>query len=220
MIEFHYAPGACSFVPHVALELIRTASGQEFTAHRVRLDKGEHRSPEFLTLNPEGQVPVLVVDGRPLTQLVAICDWLDRSHPQARLFPADPWTRAQAMSALAWMNNTAHPTFSHVFMPAVYGKGEALHEELKRHNAARFRRQLDRIEAALAQRSTPWWFGEHVTVPDAYVVTLLRWGGIIGIDPDALPACKAFAERLAAEPAVAAVIERERLPLHMYRKPA
>lgn len=220
MLDFHFAPGACSFVPHVALELVKAATGQDFTPHRVRLDKGEAGSAEFLAINPSGEVPVLVVDGKPLSQIVAICDWLDRSHPQARLYPADPWARAQATSTLAWINSTVHPTFGHVFGPAKFGEGEAVHEELKRFNARKFRGQLDRIESRLSEISSRWWFGDHLTVPDAYVVTLLRWGGLIGIDPDTLPATKAYVERLAAEPAVAAVIDRERLPLHLYRKPA
>ena len=68
-------------------------------------------------MNPNGQVPVLVVDGKPLTQIVAICDFLDRSFPQAGLLPTDPWTRSQALSQLAWMNSTPHTTFTRVFFP-------------------------------------------------------------------------------------------------------
>ena len=90
MNELHFAPGACSFVPHVALELVRAATGDDFAPRLVKLHKGEHLTPEYLALNPDGQVPLLVADGRPLSQVVAICDWLDRECPAAGILPSDP----------------------------------------------------------------------------------------------------------------------------------
>jgi glutathione S-transferase len=217
MNELHFAPGACSFVPHVALELVRAATGEDFAPRLVKLHKGEHLTPEYLALNPDGQVPLLLVDGRPLSQVVAICDWLDRQYPAAGLLPSDPWTRAQAMSVLAWMNNTVHPTFTHVFMPHKFAEGELTHAELKRFNADRYRGLLERIQS-LVEHGSPWIFGERVGVVDAYALTLLRWGGMARIDPDSLPAYKAYVERLATTPAVAAALERERLPLHTFKK--
>jgi len=98
-LELYFAPGACSFVPHVALEAIQAATGQAFEPKMVKLHKGEQKTPEYLALNPNGQVPVLVVDGKPLNQIVAICDYLDRRFPAAGLLPTDPWARAQAISS-------------------------------------------------------------------------------------------------------------------------
>jgi glutathione S-transferase len=105
MLQLYFSPGACSFVPHVGLE----AAQAEFEPKLVKLHKGEQRTPEFLALNPSAQVPVLVVDGRPLTQILAIAEYLDRRFPGAGLLPADPWERAQALSQLAWMNSTPTP---------------------------------------------------------------------------------------------------------------
>src|SRR5436189_3210537 len=115
MMELYFAPGACSFVPHVALEAIQAATGESFEPKMVKLHKGEQKTPEYLAINPNGQVPVLVADGRPLSQIVAIVDFLDRNFPAAGLLPSSAWARAQALSQLAWMNNTVHPTFTRVF---------------------------------------------------------------------------------------------------------
>ena len=93
-LELYFAPGACSFVPHVALEAVKAAAGQDFEAKLVKLHKGEHQTPQYLAMNPNGQVPVLVVDGKPLNQIVAICDWIDRAFPQAGLLPGDAWARS------------------------------------------------------------------------------------------------------------------------------
>jgi len=216
MIELYFGPGACSFVPHVALEAIRAATGDDFAARPVKLHKGEQKTPEYLAMNPEGLVPVLVVDGRPLTQIVAICDHLDRSYPQVGLLPSDPWARAQAMSTLAWMNNTVHPTFTHVFMPHKFTDDEAAQAAIRRFNVERFRQHLARIDAQLTQAGR-FWLGDRISFLDAYALTLLRWGGMAGIDPATLPSYRAFVERLANEAPVAAALARERIEWNAYK---
>jgi glutathione S-transferase len=216
MLKLYFAPGACSFVPHVGLEAIKAATGEDFEPVLVKLHRGEHKTSEYLALNFMGQVPVLVVDGAPLTQIIAICDYLDRHAPQVGLLPQESKARARAMSLLAWMNNTVHPTFTHVFMPEKLAESEAARNEIKVFNTALYRTYLERIAAEVA-RGDPFWLGKTLSFLDAYAVTLLRWGGIAGIDPDSLPTYKGYVERVAAEGPVATALARERVPLHMYK---
>ena len=218
MTELYFAPGACSFVPHVALEMIHAATGETFEPRLIKLHRAEHRSPEYLALNPEGQVPTLVVDGKVLTQIVAIIDYLDRKHPSAGLLPSDLWARAQALSRLAWFNNTAHPTFTHVFMPNKFAEGDAFQAEVKRAGLDRYHAILKQIETTIAQQSGPFWLGDQPSVLDAYALTLLRWGSLVAIDPESLPVYNAYVQRVAQAGPVAAVIERERLQINMFRK--
>lgn len=215
-LELYFAPGACSFVPHVALEAIKAATRHDFEPKLVKLHKGEQKTPEYLALNPNGQVPVVVADGKPLNQIVAIIDFLDRSFPAAGLLPATSWARAQALSQLAWMNNTVHPTFTRVFRAAEFAASEAAQAEVKQAAQARYRQHLERIQdwSAAAQ---PYWQGERITAHDAYAFTLLRWGGIAGIDPASLPGYRAYVERVMAAPPVAAALERERVKLDTYK---
>ena len=215
-LELYFAPGACSFVPHVALEAVKAATGQAFEPKLVKLHKGEQRTPEYLALNPNGQVPVLVADGKPLNQIVAICDFLDRSFPKAGLLPAEPWARAQALSQLAWMNNTVHPTFTRIFRSADFADSEAAQAEVKKAAQARYRKLLERIQDWTAGAS-PYWFGARITPHDAYAFTLLRWGGYAGVDPKSLPAYLAYVERVMQAPPAAAAIERERVGLDTYK---
>ena len=215
-LELYCAPGACSFVPHVALEAVKAATGQAFEPKLVRLHKGEHRTPEYLAMNPNGQVPVLVVEGKPLVQIVAICDYLDRSFPKAGLLPTEPWARAQALSQLAWMNNTVHPTFTHVFRAAEFAQSEAAQAEVKQTAAANYRKHLERIQGWVAL-ANPHWYGERITCHDAYAFTLLRWGGYAGIDPQSLPSYLAYAERAMTAAPMAAALERERIKLDTYK---
>ena len=217
-LELYFAPGACSFVPHAALEAIKAATGQAFEPKLVKLHKGENKTPEYLAMNPNGQVPVLVADGKPLNQIVAICDFLDRSFPKAGLLPAEPWARALAMSQLAWMNNTVHPTFTRVFRSAEFAEGEAAQAEVKKMAQARYGKLLERIQGWTTE-AKPYWFGDRITPHDAYAFTLLRWGGIAGVDPKSLPGYLAYVERVMVAPPVAAALERERVKLDTY-KPA
>ncbi len=216
MIELYFAPGACSFVPHVGLEAVKAATGEDFKPNLVKLHKGENKTPEYLAINPNGQVPVLIADGKPLNQIVAICDYIDRRFPKAGLLPADPWARAQALSQLAWLNNTVHPTFTRWFRTASFADSDAAQSDVKQRAAADFRRHLERIQD-WSKAAAPFWFGAKPGFHDAYAFTLLRWGGYAGIDPDSLPGYRAYIERVVQAPPVAAALERERVQLDTYK---
>lgn len=217
-IRLYYASGACSFVPHAAMERIAATGGETFEFQPVKLHKGEQSSPEYLALNPNGQVPLLVDDGRPLTQILAICEYLDARFPQARLLPTGPWERAQAISMLAWMNNTVHPTFTHVFMPQKFADDPDTQAKVRAFAANVYRGHLERIQGWL-ECAQPWLSGEQPGFADAYALTLFRWGGFAGIDPASLPAYRDFVARVAQQPAIAAAMARERIDLATY-KPA
>ena len=204
-LQLYFAPGACSFVPHVGLE----AAGAPFEPKLVKLHKGEHRTPAYLTMNPNGQVPVLVVDGKPLTQIVAICDYLDRQFPRAALLPQDPWARSHALSQLAWLNSTPHTTATRFFFPERYAESDAARAEVKKRATEDFRGYLERIQNTLHGDS--FWFR------DAYLFTLLRWGGFAGIDPGSFPKYLAHAQRVMETPPFKAALARERISLDTYK---
>ena len=60
----------------------------------VDLASMEHHSPDYLRINPQGVVPTLVDDGRPLQESGTICEYLDETYPEPPLRPADPYGRA------------------------------------------------------------------------------------------------------------------------------
>ena len=213
-LKLFFAPGACSFVPHAMLEI----ADVNFEPAMVKLHKGEQRTANYLALNPQGQVPVLVDDGVVITQIVAILLHLDARLPQAHILPADSMARTHALSVLAWMNNTVHPTFTHFFMPQKFSDDKAAQQALRAFAVPRYRGCLQEIEG-LAAKAQPWMTGEHPGALDAYALTLLRWGGHAGIDPISFPATWDLAQRFAALPGAARVVERERLELNVY-KPA
>ena len=219
MHKLYFAPGACSFVPHVALEAIKAATGEAFETQIVRLHKGEQKTPDYLALNPDGVVPTLIAEGRPLTQIVAICEYLDRKYPTLGLLPAGAAQRAEAFSLLGWINSTAHPAFTHVFMPFKFADDEAARAEIKRFGLNVYRGYLERMQTRVAQAG-PFLFGDRLSLVDIYALVLFRWGGLGGIDPDHLPVYQAYVGQVAAEAPVAAALAREGTPLNMYKKPS
>jgi glutathione S-transferase len=167
-------------------------------------------------------VPVLVDGGEVITQIVAIVGYLNDRFPQHNLLPREPLAKARVMETLAWMNNTVHPTFTHVFMPWKFAASAETQAELKSHNAALYAPMLEEIEAmagAAQHRGQAYLGGEHFGPLDAYALTLIRWGGFAGIDPARFGTLWAHVQRVAQLPAVARAMERERLQLNVY-KPA
>ena len=76
----------------------------------VNVDAGEHRSPEFLKINPLGAIPALIDgDGDPITQSLAILEYLEEIHPEPPLLPADPRGRARVRSLAAMAAADTHP---------------------------------------------------------------------------------------------------------------
>ncbi|MFC5496674.1 glutathione S-transferase family protein [Caenimonas terrae] len=217
-MKLYFSPGACSFVPHTLLE----TAGEPFEPVLVKLHKGENFSPEYKAINPRSQVPVLVDGDQVITQIVAIVGHLADRFPQCGFIPRDPLARTRMLETLAWMNNTVHPTFTHIFMPQKFADSDAAKAELKAFNTRLYRGHLAELDALVARaqaQGKPYLAGDNFGPLDAYALTLARWGGIAGIDPTAFAATWAFVQRIAALPPVARAIERERLQLNLF-KPA
>lgn len=215
-LKLYFAPGACSFVPHALLEL----SGAAFEPMLVKLHRGEQQSPEYLAMNPRGQVPVLVDGDQVITQIVAIVLHLDQRLPEAGLLPKGGIERTRVLETFIWMNNTVHPTFTHVFMPQKFTDNAEAQAAIKAYNVGIYRKLLQDIETLVANKTTPWLTGAQPGVLDAYALTFLRWGGFAGIDPTTFPATWALAQAFAAVPAVARAVEREKLQLNVYKPTA
>ena len=107
MLTLYFAPGASSFAPHIALNEI----GVPFDGRPVSLARKEQRSPQYLAINPEGKVPTLLIDGRPMTEVAGILYYLAKRFPDADLLPTDDIElEAQAISWMSFIASTIHPS--------------------------------------------------------------------------------------------------------------
>jgi glutathione S-transferase len=105
MLTFYFAPGTSSFAAHIALH----EAGANFESRPLSFDKREQRQPAYLAINPEGKVPTLVIDGRPLTEVAGILFYLARAYPKAQLLPEGAEAEAQAVSWMSFIASTLHP---------------------------------------------------------------------------------------------------------------
>lgn len=91
---------AAAFRVRIALNL----KGLPFEEEMIDLDAGEQHAASYEAINPQASMPSLIIDGAPpLTQSMAILEYLEETHPKPPLLPADPRGRARVRSlALIW----------------------------------------------------------------------------------------------------------------------
>ena len=79
-----------------------------FESRIINLQKFEQHSPEYLAVNPNGVVPAIVHDGRPVIESSVIIDYLDDVFPAPALRPADPHDRATMRIWIKWSDEHAY----------------------------------------------------------------------------------------------------------------
>ena len=100
-LTFYYSPMSSATRIHWALEEL----GVPYEKVKVDLTAGDQRKPEFLALNPNGKVPLVVVDGVPIFESLAILIYLGEKYGvDSGLFPALGPERAEALKWMAWAN--------------------------------------------------------------------------------------------------------------------
>ncbi len=105
MLLYDYYRSSAAYRVRIALAL----KGVAYERRPIMLLEDQQRSPEHLARNPQGFVPALEVDGRVLTQSLAIIDWLDARYPEPRLIPIDPDRRAVALAQAMIVGADIHP---------------------------------------------------------------------------------------------------------------
>lgn len=203
-LKLFTSPGSCARVATIALE----ATGAPFTTETVFFTRGQHRSPAYLALNPAGKVPLLLIDGRPLAQTVAILTWLARTFPDAGLLPAgDAYADAVVLSRLTWCAADLHQLVTRMRLPAMSCDVPDTARRTRELAATAMAAQLAGVEADLAGQ--PWLLGATWSVLDAYIFWI--WFRITGAGFPAkrFPRLDDHAARMATRPAVVRALARE-----------
>ena len=202
-LTLYYAPMTCALVPYVTL----TEAGGEFEVQNVNTRSGGNRTPEFLALNPKHKVPVLLIDGEPLTENVAIQIWIARRFPAARLLPAEPRAEIKAISLMAWCASGIHPHLTPNARPQNYCDLPGSEESVKRAANKLLNEDFTLADALLAGRE---WFFEHFTAPDAYFFWCFRRAISFKVDVSGFRNCVSHFERMRERPSVKKVLAYEK----------
>jgi len=186
MLTLYFAPGSSSMAPHIAIALYEI--GVPFEPRVVSFAKKETRDPAYLALNPEGKVPMLLVDGRPLTEVAAILFYLAKRFPEALLLPAaDLEAEAQVISWMSFLASTVHPA--------------------RRQGIDHARGVFAVADRRLGRNE--WAVGSY-SIADIHLFRLYwRFRNFTSLDPAAFPHLSAHYDRMMARPAVKRTCEVE-----------
>lgn len=91
------------------LRIALNLKGLEFDYLPIDLREDANLTPEFKSINPQGFVPAVEVDGRIMIQSPAIIEWLEERYPSPPLLPSDPQARAQVRALAAIVGCDVHP---------------------------------------------------------------------------------------------------------------
>ncbi|WP_152048100.1 maleylacetoacetate isomerase [Aureimonas psammosilenae] len=177
----------------------------------VDLEKGEQRDPEFLKLNPMGAIPALRVsnDAAPLTQSLAILEYLEETAPEPALLPADPLGRARVRSLALMMAADTHPLVVPRVRKVLTGEHGFDAEAWKAWQTRWFTTGLQAMEQRLAAEPDTGTFchGDRVTIADICLCSIPAVMQVFGIKAEGVPtvdrivaACNAMPEFADADP--------------------
>jgi len=211
VIELHYYPGNASFTPHVLLHEI----GTRFELKLVDRAHGAHQQPDYLKLNPNGQIPVLIDGDLVLYETAAICLYLVDKFPASALAPpVGSIERAQFYKWLVWLSNSPQALLKHYFYPdRMLDEGNTAGvAQLKAHAQAQVGGMLQQIDTQLAAHGGPWLLGTDYSAVDPYAFMLCRWTRGFDTRPAREhPHIAPYLQRLLQRPAVQRAFQAEGL---------
>lgn len=202
-LTLHFAPDTCARVTMIALEEI----GCPYELEIVEFMRGAHRSKEYLALNPNGKVPTLVIDGKPLSENLAILSYLNDAYPEARLLPeaTDAFARARILSDLSFCASGLHPVVTRLRLPRFFCDVEPGESRVFEMAETAMRLNFSIIEERLADNR--WWYGDRWSILDAYINWV--WFRVCGtrFDVSDFPHFARHGEKILERPSVSRAIE-------------
>jgi maleylpyruvate isomerase len=173
--------------------------------HHLR--RGEHLTPEYLTLNPQGLLPTLELgDGRILTQSLAICEYLDAMHPEPALLPSENYERARVRAFAAAIACDIHPVQNLKILERLRGLGL---DSTQVDGWARgtIDEGLEACAALIAHTpQTPFCFGERPSLADVCLIPQLSNARRFGVPVERWPGFLAIEKNCSTMPAFSAAV--------------
>ena len=165
---YTYFRSSTSYRVRIALYL----KGLPFTAKPVHLLEGggQQHTPEYRALNPAGEVPSLIHNGKVLSQSFAIIEYLDEVFPEPSLFPASPFDKAKVRQICEHINCGIHP-IANLKVQQYLTKQLSHTEEQKNQWITHWIREgMDALEKLLLQTAGVFAYGNSLTAADIFIV--------------------------------------------------
>ena len=203
MLKLFYSPGACSLVPHIALE----EAGARFDPVRVVLAEGEHLKPDYLAINPHARVPALGTDHGVITENIAILNFIaDEFGAEGSVPRGDAYAAARCNELLGWFSSSVHIAFAQIWRGSRFTDDERLWPGIEAGGRKALEQQFAEIESRCGE---DWLVPGHFSAADGYALIFFRWGKRVGMEMGRFVKWAALNERTLARGAVQATLERE-----------
>jgi glutathione S-transferase len=177
----------------------------------VKIREGQHKTEDYLRVNPWGKIPAMLVDGEVLTEAHAILSYVgDAATAGTQLIPqGDPLLRARAHEWMNFLSGTVHIAFRPLFRPNYLIGDEKLYPLLREVGVPIFQKTLLEVDKRLQGKA--WALGDHYSVVDPYLFVFYMWSqraDVVEYSPP-LPAWKELWERIYARDATRRALATE-----------
>jgi glutathione S-transferase len=203
---FFYAPKACSFASHLALEHV----GAKYEARRLDFSKNQQHDNEYLKMNPKGRVPALLTEQGLITENIAILVFIAQSFPEANLaLLNNPYQFARVQAFNSYLSSTVHVAHAHRYRGYRWVDAEDTHsiKAMKAKVPTTMKECFEIIESTMMEG--PWVMGEKYTICDMYLFTVCQWLEGDGVDINLFPKVANHFQLMNEDAVVKRVKERE-----------
>ena len=201
-----YWRSGAAYRTRIALNL----KGLAYESRAVDLRAGEQRAGAYLALAPQGMVPALETDSGVLTQSPAILEWLEETHPDPPLLPADPRERAEVRAMAALVGCDIHPLNNLRVLRALKRDLSASDQQIAAWQARWIGDGFKALETLIARQGGGFAWGDRPTLADCYLVPQVYAAERFGVDLQPCPLIRAVADRCRTmEPFAAAHPDRQ-----------
>ncbi len=211
MYQLYYYPNNASLAPHFLLKHM----GLEHELIKVDRESNGHKSAEYLTLNPTGRIPALVIDGQAMFESAAICVHLCELHPERGLIPeGGTHARAQFFQWMMYLTNTLQAELMVRYYPGRHIKDSTM---IKSVIAAQDERVADALEV-IDQRldKQRYLCGDALTACDYFLFMLCEWSLVLTRSPMTFSALSAYLQKLSQNEIIKTVCEIEGIDLSVF----